>query len=294
MRKACAKQQLPLHDQNYLFALMPEKVKERLRPLAELVVLKRGEILMDCGKNCDYVYFPIDAIAASVFVTEVGAATEVAIIGNEGIVGALSLLSEEDTNTTSHIMSEGVAYRLPKQYVSDELHFDDNTLSLFLRYIQFLIAQTSITAACNRYHSIEQQFCKLLLLSLDRLPCNNLILTQELISSLLGVRREGICEAALKLQKLGVIEYHRGHITVLNRDKLERLSCECYKILARINKKLIPATTINIPISGVYAARPNSFFDPKCIHCFKLGSCVYLRRNIIQATKKCVSSQLQT
>lgn len=294
MKKSPAKQQLPLHDQNYLFAALPETTKERLRVLAEPVSLKRDDVLIEYNTPLEYVYFPIDAIVALLFVVDSGSSTEVAVVGNDGLVGAVSLLSDQNTcATTAYVMSPGIAYRLPKQVLQDEFHSNENTLLLLLRYIQTLLTQTSITAACNRHHTIEQQFCKLLLLSLDRLPCNNLSLTQELASTMLGVRREGISEAAVKLQNSGVVDYHRGHITVLDRVKLEKLSCECYKILAQETNTLLPKIIPNLPISSAYAARPNSLIDPKCIYCFKFGSCIYLKQNIIQATKKCITSPVE-
>lgn len=292
MKKTSAKQQIPLQDQNYLFAALPEATKERLRISAEPVLLQRDDILIEFGAPVEYVYFPIDAIVALIFVIDDGSATEVAVVGNEGLVGAESLLSGKNTgaNGYGYVMSPGFAYRLPKQVMADEFHSDENTLLLFLRYIQTLIAQTSMTAACICHHTIEQQYCKLLLLSLDRLPCNNLMLTQELASTMLGVRREGISEAAVKLQSLGVIEYYRGHITILDRTKLEKLSCECYKIIARATKNLLPRIAPNLPIASAYAAKPNSLIDPKCKYCFKYGSCIYLKQNILQATKKCITA----
>jgi len=293
MKKTSAKAQLPLHDQNHLFAALPEETKERLRILAEPVWLKRDEILIEYDTPLEYVYFPIDAIVSLLFVVNSGASTEVAVVGNDGLVGAVSLLSGENTCTKAFVMSAGFAYRIPKQPVHDEFHSDDNTLFLFLRYIQTLITQTSVTAACIRHHTIEQQFCKLLLLALDRLPCNNLMLTQEVASTMLGVRREGISEAAVKLQGLGVIDYHRGHITVLHRPKLQKLSCECYAILANETSCPPPSSPINIPVAAAYAARPNSLIDPKCVYCFRYGSCIYLKQNLIQATKKCVTSELE-
>lgn len=291
MKKTSAKSQLPLHEQNHLFSALPEKTKERLRVVAEPVSLKRDDVLIDYDTPVDYVYFPIDAIVSLVFEVNSGASTEVAIVGNDGLVGAVSLLTGKNTCTKAFVMSAGFAYRLPKQIVQDEFHADGNALFLFLHYIQALITQTSVTAACIRHHTIEQQFCKLLLLALDRLPCNNLMLTQEVASTMLGVRREGISEAAVKLQSLGIIDYHRGHITVLHRPKLQKLSCECYAILMHQTTSLIPSSPINLPIASAYAVRPNSLIDPKCIYCFRYGSCIYLKQNLIQATKKCVTSE---
>lgn len=291
MKTPSAKAQLPLHEQNRLFAALPEHTREHLRAVAEPVSLKRDEVLIDYSLPLDYVYFPIDAIVSLVFVVNSGASTEVAVVGNDGLVGAVSLLSGKNTCTKAFVMSSGLAYRLPKQLVQGELHSDNAALFIFLHYIQSLITQVSVTAACIRHHTIEQQFCKLLLLSLDRLPCNNLMLTQEVASTMLGVRREGISEAAVKLQSLGVIDYHRGHITVLHRPKLMKLSCECYGILANDTNNLIPLPTIQLPLASAYAARPNSLIDPKCVYCFRYGSCIYLKQNLIQATKKCITSE---
>lgn len=293
MKKMPVKAQLPLHDQNHLFAALPEKTKERLRAVAEPVLLKRDEVLIEYDTPLEYVYFPIDAIVSLIFLVKSGASTEVAVVGNDGLVGAVSLLSGKNTCTNAFVMSAGFAYRLPRQVLHDEIHSDDNALFIFLHYIQSLITQASVTAACIRHHTIEQQFCKLLLLALDRLPCNNLMLTQEVASTMLGVRREGISEAAVKLQGLGVIDYHRGHITVLHRPKLQKLSCECYAILARESNGLEPSSPIKLPIASAYAARPNSLIDPKCIYCFRYGSCIYLKQNLIQATKKCVVSEFE-
>lgn len=290
MKKPLVREQLPLHDQNHLFAALSDSTKERLGALVEPVSLKRGDILIDVNVPLEFVYFPIDSIVSLIFVGTTGSITEVAVVGNDGLVGVLNLLSGENASTKAYVMNAGVAYRLPKQVVQDEFHSNKHTLLLFLRYIQTLMTQASMAAACNRHHTIEQQFCKLLLLSLDRLPCNNLTLTQELASIMLGVRREGVSEAAVKLQVLGVIDYHRGHITVLDRTKLEKLACECYRILAREASRLIPLLSITLPVASAYTARPNSLIDPKCVYCFRYGSCIYLKQNLIQATKKCITS----
>ena len=290
MKKDISAQQIPIAEQNQLFAAMSEQAKERLRPLLEPVTLKRDAVLYAPETSMEYVYFPIDAIVAITFVTANGTTAEVSVIGNDGLVGVHSLLSNENTSTKAFVMSAGFVYRLSMHAMQDEFNRHDSTLLLVLRYLQTLITQISLTAACNRHHTIEQQFSKLLLLSLDRLPCNNLTFTQELVSVMLGVRREGITEAAVKLQKSGVIEYHRGHITVLDRTKLEQSCCECYEILKKETNKLLPRKAINLPVALAYAAHPNSLIEPKCVHCFKFGSCIYLRNNIKQATRKCITT----
>lgn len=185
-----------------------------------------------------YVYFPTDCIVSLLYVMESGASAEISVVGKEGLVGISLFMGGESTSSRALVQSGGTGYRLPGQKLVDEFNQHGQLMSLVLRYTQALITQMAQTAVCNRHHSIEQQLCRWLLLSLDRLPTNHLIMTQELIANMLGVRREGVTEAAGRLQKLGVIEYRRGHIEVIDRPKLEELSCECYGVVKRETDRL--------------------------------------------------------
>ncbi|WP_134597143.1 Crp/Fnr family transcriptional regulator, partial [Pseudomonas aeruginosa] len=187
-----------------------------------------------------HVYFPTDAIVSLLYVMEDGASAEISVVGNEGLIGVAVFMGGESTPSRAIVQSAGHAYRLPGQKLKDEFNRHGEMLQLMLRYTQALITQMAQTAVCNRHHSIDQQLCRWLLLSLDRLPSNQLSMTQELIANMLGVRREGVTEAAGKLQKLGVIKYSRGHITVLDRPQLEALCCECYAVVKRETDRLLP------------------------------------------------------
>jgi len=225
---------------NHLLAAFSAEVQERIFPQLELVNLELGEALYESGDTMKNVYFPIDAIVSLLYVMENGASAEIAVVGNEGIVGVALFMGGESTPSRAVTQSEGLAYRLAGQKLKDEFNRHGDVLHLLLRYTQALITQMTQTAVCNRHHSIDQQLCRWLLLSLDRLSDNKLNMTQELIANMLGVRREGVTEAAGKLQKLGVIEYNRGHITVLDRPHLEELSCECYAVVRRETDRLLP------------------------------------------------------
>lgn len=227
---------------NHLLAALSEEVQRRIFPQLELVKVKLGEALYESGDTMKNVYFPIDAIVSLLYVMENGSSAEIAVVGNEGIVGISLFMGGESTPSRAVIQSEGFAYRLPGQKLKDEFNRHGDVLHLLLRYTQSLITQMTQTAVCNRHHSIDQQLCRWLLLSLDRLSDNKLHMTQELIANMLGVRREGVTEAAGKLQKLGVIQYNRGHITVIDRPHLERLSCECYAVVRRETERLLPHT----------------------------------------------------
>jgi CRP-like cAMP-binding protein len=187
-----------------------------------------------------HVFFPTDAIVSLLYVLENGSSAQIAVVGNEGLIGVSVFMGGESTPSRAIVQSAGRAYRLTGQRVKDEFNRHGEMMLLMLRYTQALITQMSQTAVCNRHHSIDQQLCRWLLLSLDRSPGNQLLMTQELISNLLGVRREGVTDAAGKLQRLGVIEYSRGHISVLDRPKLERLSCECYAVVKNETDRLLP------------------------------------------------------
>ena len=233
-------QQQPHARQNYLLAALPRDVFARLEPALELVPLPLGQVLYESGDALRHVYFPTDSIVSLLYVMESGASAEISVVGNEGIIGVAVFMGGESTPSRALVQSAGHAFRLPGQRLKDEFSRHGELMQLLLRYTQALITQMAQTAVCNRHHSVDQQLCRWLLLSLDRLPSNRLTMTQELIANMLGVRREGVTEAAGKLQKLGVIEYARGHITVLDRSKLEQLSCECYAVVRRETARLLP------------------------------------------------------
>jgi len=218
---------------------LPDDVKERLFPFIDLVELELGKVIFEAGDTLADVYFPVDSIVSLLYVMESGASAEISVVGHEGVVGIALFMGGGSTTSRAVVQSEGYAFRLKGKRLTDEFNRHGKLLDLMLRYTQSLITQISQTAVCNRHHTIDQQLCRWLLLSLDRLPDKNINMTQELIANMLGVRREGVTEAAGKLQKLGVIDYHRGHITVLDRKKLEKLSCECYAVVKKESERLI-------------------------------------------------------
>ncbi|EPG5418554.1 Crp/Fnr family transcriptional regulator [Pseudomonas aeruginosa] len=226
--------------QNHLLAALTQEIQERLIPHLERVTLPLGKVLYESGDALRHVYFPTDAIVSLLYVMEDGASAEISVVGNEGLIGVAVFMGGESTPSRAIVQSAGHAYRLPGQKLKDEFNRHGEMLQLMLRYTQALITQMAQTAVCNRHHSIDQQLCRWLLLSLDRLPSNQLSMTQELIANMLGVRREGVTEAAGKLQKLGVIKYSRGRITVLDRPQLEALCCECYAVVKRETDRLLP------------------------------------------------------
>lgn len=239
MPQSCNSQLLkPQH--NHLIAALPSDVQNRLLPNLELVPLPLGKVLYESGDTLRYVYFPIDCIVSLLYVMENGSSAEISVVGKEGIIGIALFMGGESTPSRAIIQSGGYAYRLLGQKFKEEFNRHTEMLMLLLRYTQSLITQMAQTAVCNRHHSIDQQLCRWLLLSLDRLPTNCLTMTQELIANMLGVRREGVTEAAGKLQKLGVIEYSRGKITVLSRPQLEQLTCECYAVVKKETDRLMP------------------------------------------------------
>jgi CRP-like cAMP-binding protein len=226
--------------QNHLLAALSDPARERLLPQLHLIHLPLGMVLSEPGTPQNNVYFPIDSIVSLMYVMEDGASAEISVVGNEGLLGLALFMGGETTSSRAIVQSAGEAYRLPGPQLKDEFHRNGELQVLLLRYTQALITQMAQTAVCNRHHSVDQQLCRWLLLSLDRLPSNHLVMTQELIANMLGVRREGVTEAAGKLQKEGVIRYHRGQITVLDRSKLEELSCECYAVVKRETDRLLP------------------------------------------------------
>ena len=197
-----------------------------------------GTVLYESGDTLRYAYFPTDSIVSLLYVMEDGASAEISVVGNEGVIGVALFLAGETTPSRAIVQSAGSAYRLTGQRLKQEFNRHGQMLHVLLRYTQALITQMAQTAVCNRHHSVDQQLCRWLLLSLDRLPSNKLTMTQELIANMLGVRREGVTDAAGKLQSLGVIEYARGHITVLDRPKLEELCCECYAVVKKETDRL--------------------------------------------------------
>ena len=237
----------PMPEQNHLLAALSPEVQNCLFPFLELVQLPLGKVLYESGDTMRHVYFPTDSIVSLLYVMENGASAEISVVGNEGLVGVSLFMGGESTPSRAIVQSAGSAYHLLAQRIKDEFNRHGELLQLMLRYTQALITQMAQTAVCNRHHSIDQQLCRWLLLSLDRLDGNQLTMTQELIANMLGVRREGVTDAAGKLQRLGVIEYSRGAITVLDRSKLERLSCECYAVVKRETDRLLPYMPLSPP-----------------------------------------------
>src|ERR1041385_9012521 len=215
------------HDphQNHLLAALSAEIQQRLFPALEMVELPLGKVLYESGDTLRHVYFPTDSIVSLLYVMENGASAEISVVGNEGIIGVALFMGGESTPSRAIVQSAGHAYRLLGQRLKDEFNRHGEMMLLLLRYTQALLTQMAQTAVCNRHHSVDQQLCRWLLLSLDRLPSNKLTMTQELIANMLGVRREGLTEAAGKLQLDGLIKYSRGHITVLDRPRLERQCC---------------------------------------------------------------------
>jgi CRP-like cAMP-binding protein len=225
---------------NSLLEVMPPAVMDGMGPLLELVPLQLGEVLYESGVVQQHVYFPTDCIVSLLYVLENGQSAEIAVVGYEGMVGVSLLMGGGSTPNRAVVQSAGNAYRLSAGHIKALTDKGGPLLHLLLRYTQSLITQMSQTAVCNRHHSLEQQLCRWLLLSLDRLPGNELVMTQELIANMLGVRREGVTEAAGKLQRLNLIRYSRGHITVLDRPGLEQQVCECYEVVKRETDRLLP------------------------------------------------------
>jgi CRP-like cAMP-binding protein len=226
-------------NQNHLVAALPTAEFERLAPHLELVVMPLGEVLYESGGKLQHVYFPTTAIVSLQYIMENGASAEIAGVGNEGILGISLFMGGETTPSRAVVQTAGYGYRLKAHLMMQEFNRAGPMMRLLLRYTQALITQVSQTAACNRHHSVEQQLCRWLLLTLDRLPSNELTMTQELIAGMLGVRREGITEAAGYLQQAGCIRYRRGHITVLDRSGLESRVCECYAVVKKEHDRLL-------------------------------------------------------
>jgi CRP-like cAMP-binding protein len=227
-------------SQNHLIAALPSAEAKRWLPLLESVDMPLGSVLYESGGTLRHVYFPTTSIVSLLYVMENGASAEIAVVGNEGIVGVSIFMGGESTPSRAVVQSAGHGFRLQANTMKEEFNRAGPVLHLFLRYTQALITQMSQTAVCNRHHTLDQQLCRWLLLSLDRLQGNQLVMTQELIANMLGVRREGVTEGALKLQHAGLISYARGHITVLDRNGLEKRSCECYAVVKKEYDRLLP------------------------------------------------------
>jgi CRP-like cAMP-binding protein len=224
-----------------LLAALPTPEANRWLPILESVDLQLGQVLYESGVTLSHVYFPTTAIISLLYVMENGASAEIAVVGNEGVVGISLFMGGESTPSRAVVQSAGKGFRLKAHMMKEEFNRAGPVLHLLLRYTQALITQMAQTAVCNRHHSLDQQLCRWLLLSLDRLEDNQLVMTQELIANMLGVRREGVNESALKLQHAGLIYYARGHITVLDRAALEKRSCECYAVVKKEYDRLLPA-----------------------------------------------------
>jgi CRP-like cAMP-binding protein len=228
--------------QNHLLDALPASDYDRIQAHLKLVPMALGEVLYESGAKLRYVYFPTTSIVSLLYVMEDGASAEIAIVGNEGILGISLFMGGETTPSRAVVQSAGYGFRLRAKLLTDEFGRFGPMMHLLLHYTQALITQMAQTAVCNRHHSVDQQLCRWLLLSLDRLASNELSMTQELIANMLGVRREGVTEAAGKLQNAGLISYQRGRITVLDRPGLEARSCECYQVVKTEFDRLLPYT----------------------------------------------------
>jgi len=235
----------PDPNANHLLAALPAVDLLRWLPLLEAVELPLGQVLYEAGGTLSHVYFPSTAIVSLLYVMENGASAEIAVVGNEGIVGISLFMGGGSTPSRAVVQSAGLGFRLTAEAIKHEFNRAGPVMHLLLRYTQALITQMAQTAVCNRHHSLDQQLCRWLLLSLDRLSGNELVMTQELIANMLGVRREGVTESALKLQQAGLIRYARGHISVLDRGGLERRTCECYAVVKKEYDRLLPVRGVD-------------------------------------------------
>lgn len=226
---------------NHLLAALPDAEWRRWLPELESIDMPLGQVLYESGNTLSHVYFPTTSIVSLLYVMEDGASAEIAVVGNEGIVGISLFMGGGSTPSRAVVQSAGTGLRLNAQMLKDEFNQNGPVLHLLLRYTQALITQMAQTAVCNRHHSLDRQLCRWLLLSLDRLRDNELVMTQELIANMLGVRREGVTGAALRLQEAGLIRYTRGHITILDRAGLEKRTCECYAVVKKEYDRLLPA-----------------------------------------------------
>src|SRR4051812_27010107 len=242
-------------EKNLLLAALSPPELKRMRASLEPVDMPLGEVVYESGRILDHVYFPTTCIVSMLYVLENGASAEIAVVGYEGMVGVSLFMGGETTPSRAVVHSAGSAYRLPSKMIKDEFMRGGSMQHLMLRYTQSLLTQMAQTAVCNRHHSVDQQLCRLLLLSIDRLPTPEIVMTQELIAAMIGVRREGVTEAAGKLQKAGVISYRRGHIKVLDRLRLEAMSCECYEVVRVETARLLPQPVVLMPPGAAATAR---------------------------------------
>jgi CRP-like cAMP-binding protein len=227
-------------QQNHILDALPSAERERIFPHLKLVALPLGAILYESGDTLRHIYFPTDSIVSLLYVLENGSSAEICVVGNDGVIGVSLFMGGETTTSRAIVQSGGSAYRLSGRRLKQEFERQGETMHILLRYTQALITQMAQTAVCNRHHTVDQQLARWLLLSLDRLPDTKLTMTQGLIADMLGVRREGVTDAAGKMQKLGVITYSRGMINVLDRQRLEKLSCECYGVVKKETDRLLP------------------------------------------------------
>jgi CRP-like cAMP-binding protein len=225
---------------NQLLSVLPEAVRQRWSDQLELVEMPLGKVLYESSAKMDYVYFPEDCIVSLLFVLFDGSSTEIAVVGHEGLVGISIFMGGDTTPNRAVVQSAGHSFRVPSKFLKDEFHHSIEVMHLFLRFTQALVTQMTQTAVCNRHHTLDQQLCRWLLLSMDRLAGPELVMTQELIANMLGVRREGVTVAAGKLQSVGIISYARGHIKVIDRPALEARSCECYALVKNEYDRLLP------------------------------------------------------
>jgi CRP-like cAMP-binding protein len=225
---------------NHLLAVVDESAWSRVAPHLVPVDMSLGQVIYEAGDRLSHVYFPATSIVSLLYVLENGSSAEIAVVGNEGLIGIALFMGGETTSGRAVVQSAGRAYRLDAGVLKEEFHRAGAVQRLLLRYTQALITQMAQTAVCNRHHSIDQQLCRWLLLSIDRLPSNELTMTQELIANMLGVRRAGVTEAAVKLQDAGLIRYSHGRIEVLDRAGLEKRACECYRVVRRECERLLP------------------------------------------------------
>jgi CRP-like cAMP-binding protein len=225
---------------NQLLSVLPEAVRQRWADQLELVEMPLGKVLYESSAKMDYVYFPEDCIVSLLFVLFDGSSTEIAVVGHEGLVGISIFMGGDTTPNRAVVQSAGRSFRVPSNFLKDEFHRSVEVMHLFLRFTQALVTQVTQTAVCNRHHTLDQQLCRWLLLSMDRLAMPELVMTQELIANMLGVRREGVTVAAGKLQSVGIISYSRGHIKVIDRPALEARSCECYALVKNEYDRLLP------------------------------------------------------
>jgi len=226
--------------ENHLLGAIPEAEWNRFGPRLTPVVLKLGDVLYESGTEQPYVYFPTDSIVSLLYVMTDGSSAEIAIVGNEGLIGIALFMGGGTTPSRAVVQSAGHAFRMEGKFIRDEFVLAGPVHELFLRYTQALITQMGQTAVCNRHHTVDQQLCRWLLMSLDRLSSNEVVMTQELIANMLGVRREGVTDAAGKLQRAKVIQYSRGRIQVLDRPLLEKMACECYEVVRKEFQRLLP------------------------------------------------------